>query len=114
MARVGLMQKAKMQKRNLRKFRGRKRMLEAMPWHEGEEVIKVMDCLNPGERLTAKVTTVGRGYDKGLMFELASKPLITEIECPLCEAPCELNIHWSSFFCNGKHADDQRKIWEKL
>ena len=112
MAKVGLMQKAKMQKRHLRKFQGRKKMLETIPWHDGEEEIHVMDCLNPDGKLKAKVTTIGRGYDKGLMFELASKPLILGIECPKCGGDCELNIHWPCFMhiCN----DGVKRAWEML
>lgn len=89
-------------------------MLRQIPWYAGDDVVSVMNCVNPNGRMTTEVVDVGKGKDFGLMFEHAGKEIITVLKCPECGGFAELNIHWPAFMCNGEHEDGNRRIWEKL
>ena len=93
-----------------RKIRGRKKYLAAFPWFDVDtDELTVVNAKSLTSDKHYKVTNyvVGRGYDVGLAFELASKPIITEIECPKCGEIAPLNVHWQGFQCDRDNA-----IWE--
>jgi len=99
-------------KRIHRKTRGRRRYLRAFPWYDGSaHHVVVVDAnnLQSNQKHIAEISQVGRGLNIGLMFELASKPIITEIICPVCKAVAPLNKHWQCFQCQGT---DCNAFWE--
>jgi len=90
----------KQHQRGVRKSRGRRKQLNAYPWHDGLSTqIVVMNAIDPGEKKTTDIIDVQKGHSVGLMFEQAGKLIITEISCPACKGSAKLNVHWPAFKC---------------
>lgn len=99
-------------KRANRNIKGRRFLLKQYPWYDGIAThIRVVDAMDIKSKVKdkcyeAEISEVGRGHSVGLMFELASKPIITQIKCPKCGCIAPLNIHWQCFQCSDA-------MWEK-
>lgn len=95
--------------RGIRKAKGRRAYIDSFPWHDGSSTqIVVTNALNPGQKHITNILTTEVGHKVGLMFELAGKPIVTEIECPVCKAPAKLNVHWPAFRC-----ENDKMMWEQ-
>jgi len=96
-------------KRINKQVRGRKKYLAQFPWYtadtEHEIIVSNSLDLNSDTTYKTEILEIGTGHSVGLMFELASKKIITEIKCPICGKAAKLNTHWQAFQC-----DDA--IWE--
>jgi hypothetical protein len=95
--------------RAVRRIKGRRRYINSFPWHDGSATeITVMDVMNPGPKKVTNIINVEKGYSVGLLFELAGRMIITEIECPVCGNTAKLNVHWPAFRCQNDHM-----MWEQ-
>lgn len=93
-----------------RRVLGRKKYLAGFPWYYGEDKdIIVVDAkaLDSDKKYKTEITHIGRGYDVGFAFELASKQIIIDIVCPKCDGTASLNVHWGAFECSYDNA-----MWE--
>ena len=97
-------------RKQTRNIKLRSKYINSFPWYDGSSTqVRVVDALDltSDAEFTTEIVGTGSGYSKGLMFELASRILITEIKCPKCGKIAELNIHWQGFKCEDA-------VWEIL
>ncbi|MDG6218837.1 MAG: hypothetical protein QCI00_05310 [Candidatus Thermoplasmatota archaeon] len=84
-------------KQQMKAYRKKKMKTDNTPFLPPEEVVYVMNSLNPEEKLKAEVLKT---------TEKQHRQIITSLACPVCGSAMSWDNKWEAFICNkhGKKA----------